>query len=63
MTEHLEMLNPLGASNHIGIQFRMLHNIDTPPVLRIIYDYNKGNYAAMETLNIDWEEALGGQTT
>ncbi|KAK3872594.1 hypothetical protein Pcinc_022332 [Petrolisthes cinctipes] len=63
MIEHLEALDPLGSSDHIGIHFRFIFTSDASAISKTTFNYNKGNYAAMkEALNIDWEEALRGRT-
>lgn len=61
MIDNLDQLDPLGASDHIGLSFITKFDTNTPPTIKTVSNYNKGNYTAMkDMLSIDWDDELRG---
>ncbi|XP_076037998.1 uncharacterized protein LOC143023364 [Oratosquilla oratoria] len=61
MVEQLRLLDPLGASDHIVIDFTMMFSAHTPTNDWTIPNYNKVDYDAIRSmLDIKWEEMLDG---
>ncbi|KAK4315312.1 hypothetical protein Pmani_013483 [Petrolisthes manimaculis] len=62
MIDQVTVLDPLGASNHIGIMFTVMFGTCQPLPIKTVYNYNKGDYTAMRNLlnDINWEMALHG---
>lgn len=59
MVEHLVQLDPLRASDHIGLNLSMKYGTIPPSVTKTVYDYNRGDFTAMKDfLAIDCAEKL-----
>ncbi len=64
MVQQLQHLDPLGASDHVGIELKFLF-VHTPlEENQITLDWNKADYQKMKTLlTLDWESLLSNKTT
>lgn len=61
MIDHLTSLDPLGASDHIGLKFAMTFGASQSLSTKTMYNYNKGDYIEMKNLlDINWENRLCG---
>ena len=59
LLDHLKLLDPLGASDHVAISFKLNHGTPFIPPPRNVPNYNKADYKEMKKeLDIDWEKEL-----
>ena len=57
--QSLKCLDPVGASDHVGIEFDIPSNIGIYPHKIIKLSYNKGDYDRLRTMmDIDWDAVL-----
>ena len=64
MVEQLQLLDPVGASDHLSISMKLVYTTENEAAFRETLDYNKADYVAMrDMLNKDWEEILRGKST
>ncbi len=64
MVQQLGILEPLGASDHVGIELNFLFEYRTDPVQLTALNWNKADYVSMrQTLNKDWDNLLQNKTT
>ncbi|KAK3882038.1 hypothetical protein Pcinc_013562 [Petrolisthes cinctipes] len=56
-------LEPLGASDHIGISADFLFTPSSPPMNKTTPNYNRGDYESLRNaLDIEWKRELAGLT-
>ena len=64
LVQQLQLLSPLGGSDHIGISMNFLFDYRTDTHKQVSFNWNKADFEGMrETLDKDWESLLQDKST
>ena len=63
MVGQLQLMDPIGASDHTSVAIRLAFTREEEPPTRAAFNYNKADYAAMgRMLEKDWRQLLEGKS-